>query len=67
VLLDREAGELHQQRFDGIFSPETVRAVVHDSLEQLAEHAPLTRICRYWPRGSPANAWKPPPRSKETP
>ncbi|MEC3974380.1 arsenate reductase ArsC [Amycolatopsis sp. H20-H5] len=38
ILLDREAATL-TDRFDGIFSAETVTAVVHDSFDQLAATA----------------------------
>jgi hypothetical protein len=40
VLLDREAAAL-AGRFDGIFSAETVTAVVHDSFDQLAATASI--------------------------
>jgi protein-tyrosine-phosphatase len=38
TLLDREADQL-ADRFNGTFSPETVRAAVHDSFDKLAAHA----------------------------
>jgi protein-tyrosine-phosphatase len=39
-LLDREAAQL-ADRFGGVFSAETVTAVVHDSFDQLAAHASI--------------------------
>jgi len=40
ILLDREAAAL-ADRFDGIFSAETVTAVVHNSFDQLAATASI--------------------------